>query len=208
VHLRRSATRIAWRGDDEGMFLQAVIIPPRGVLESVMDAVSDAVPTPFPGHQAAGLQPATAGHLTLPIAALGSVSMGDAIRVGAALKDAATHWLCPTVSFAGATVHEFPQHRAVAMTMDGEVDELLAIARAATHCLQRRGFHFDRRKFLPLLSVARIMDTATAAQVMVYLDALHGFTSQAWTVDHVSLARRSFDVNADFAEYQPIPLGA
>lgn len=185
------------------MFLQAVIIPPRGVLESVSDAVAHAVPEPLPG-----LQPATAGHLTLPIAALGNVTMGDAIRVAAALRDAAAEWSGPTVSFAGATVHEFPKHRAVAMTMEGEVDELLAIARSATHCLQRRGFRFDRRKFLPLLSVARILDTATCAQVTAYLDALRGFTSQAWTVDHVALAKRTFDIDADFAEYQPIPLGA
>jgi 2'-5' RNA ligase len=193
------------------MFLQAVIIPPRGVLEAVSDAIARAVPGPEsgyePGHEPA-LQPATAGHLTLPIAALGNVTMRDAIRVAAALKDAASEWSGPTLSLAGATVHEFPKHRAVAMTLEGQVDELLAIARSATHCLQRRGLHLDRRKFLPLLSVARITERATCAQVMACLDALHGFTSQAWKVDHVALAKRSFDVGADTAEYQPIPLGA
>lgn len=116
------------------MFLQAVIIPPPDVVDAVVQAVSDAVSTP-----AAGLKPSVAGHLNLPIAALGSVTMGDAIKVTAALRDAAAYWPAPRVCFAGATVHEFPKSRAVVLSMEGELDVLLSIARETTHCLQRRG---------------------------------------------------------------------
>jgi 2'-5' RNA ligase len=186
------------------MFLQAVIIPPR----SVLDAVADAVAAPVAG-AVSGIVPSTTGHLNIPIATLGNVTVGDAIRVAAALKEAAASWPNPTVSFAGATVHEFPRSRAVVLNMEGEVDELQSIARSATHSLQRRGFRFDRRKFLPVLSVATISDTATGVEVASYLNALEKFRGEAWTVEKVSLAKRSYDRNsAETSEYQPIPVGA
>ena len=185
------------------MFLQAVIIPPSDVVDAVARAVAAAVPAD------SGLEPASRGQLNLPIAALGNVTMGDAIRVAATLRDAAADWPAPTVRFAGATVHEFPRNQAMVLTMDGEVDELIGIARAATQCLQRRGFHFDRRKFVPMLSVATIRDTANCTQVMASLDALEAFRGQPWTVDHVSLAKRSFGAtSAEALEFQPILLGA
>jgi 2'-5' RNA ligase len=186
------------------VFLQAVIIPPRDVVDAVAHAVAGAMPAP-----GSGLEPAAAEHLNLPIAALGNVTMGDAIRVAATLKAAAADWSAPTIRFAGATVHEFPRSQAVVLTMDGEVDELISIARAATQTLQRRGFHFDRRKFVPMLSVATIPDTANCTQVRACLDQLEGFRGQAWTVDHVSLAKRSFGTTSrEASEFQPILLGA
>jgi 2'-5' RNA ligase len=204
LNLRRSPARTCDASDHRGVFLQAVINPPRSVLDAVAEAVADAVPASAPG-----IVPSAAGHLNLPIAALGSVTMGDAIRVTAALKDAASLWPAPTVCFAGATVHEFPKSRAIVLSMEGAVDELLWIARETTHCLQRRGFHFDRRKFVPLLSVATIRDSATGAEVMACLDALAGFRGEAWTVDHVSLVKRTWDTTSpETSEFQPILLGA
>jgi len=204
VHMERSGTRTESAGDHYSVFLQAVIIPPSDVVDAVAQAVAAAVPA-----SDSGLEPAPVGQLNLPIAALGNVTMGDAIRVAATLRDAAADWSAPTVRFAGATVHEFPRSQAMVLTMDGEVDELIAIARAATQCLQRRGFHFDRRKFMPMLSVATIRDTANCTQVMASLDALEAFRGQPWTVDHVSLAKRSFgSTSAEALEFQPILLGA
>lgn len=203
MHLRRSGARTRVPGDDLGVFLQAVIIPPPDVVDAIAQAVAAAVPA-----SDSGLELAPVGQLNLPIAALGNVTMGDSIRVAATLRDAAADWPAPKVRFAGATVHEFPRNQAMVLTMDGEVDELVSIARAATQCLQRRGFHFDRRKFVPMLSVATIRDTANCTQVMASLDALEAFRGEPWTVDHVSLAKRSFGTtSAEALEFQPILLG-
>lgn len=148
------------------------------------------------------------GKLKLPIAGFGNVTSGDAIKIAAALTAEAVRWGTPTVHFAGATVQEFPTHRSVVLPMEGEAAELLTIARAVTQCVQRRGLRFDRRKFLPLIAVATIGEAATSAQVMTFLHALEGFQGVPWTVDHVSLMRRSFgDEATDSVEYAQVLLG-
>lgn len=148
------------------------------------------------------------GRLGLPIAGFGNVTMGDAIRVTETLKEEATQWAIPTVSFSGVTVHEFPDRRSVALTLEGDVDELQAVARSITQCVQRRGFRFDRRKFHPLLEVATIGDSATSSQVVSFLNNLEGFQGEPWIVDHLSLLKRSFDSGSmDSMEYLRIPFG-
>ena len=216
------------------MFLQATIVPPSAVLEAIAEAVQaaeppvDTPPPPEPPRRGAlgrlsgrAVQVAEppvelvsefelipAFRLHLPIAVFGNVTMGDAIKIAAAMKGEAAQWATPTVRFAGTAVQEFPAHRSVVMTMDGDVDELLSVARAVTQCAQRRGLRFDRRKFLPMLEVATIGESATSARVMRFLNALEGFQGEPWTVDHFSLAKRSFDsASIDEAEFQRILLG-
>lgn len=216
------------------MFLQAALTPPREVLEAISRAVQTAQPhataPPQPPHprrsaldRLAGrhlqvveprAEPVPAfeliptGRLSLPVAGFGNVTMGDAIRVAETLKEEAEQWATPTVHFSGATVHEFADRRSVALTLDGEVDELQSVARAVTQCVQRRGFRFDGRTFHPLLEVATIGGSATSSQVVSFLNGLEGFHGEPWTIDHVSLLKRSFDsASTDSMEYLRIPLG-
>jgi len=56
--------------------------------------------------------------------------------------------------------------------------------------------------------VATIGQMATSAELTGILDALEGIQVEPWTVDHVSLMKRSFDTAAmDYMEYQRIWLG-
>jgi 2'-5' RNA ligase len=216
------------------MFLHAALIPPPQLLEAISLAVQSAEPPavapPQPPRPRRGTlqrlagrpvqvaeSPADpvpafslipAGRLNLPIAGFGNVAMGDAIRVAESLQEDAEQWATPTVHFEGATVHESGARRSVALTLHGEVGELQSVARAVTQCVQRRGFRFDRRKFQPLLEVATIGEKATPSQVMSFLNALEGFHGEPWTIDHVSLLKRSFDTaSMDSMEYLRIPLG-
>ena len=212
------------------MFLQATIVPPRIVLEAIADVVQSAdVPLPepvappeprrsrFSGRSAAVAEPPVevsgfelipVYRMNLPIAGFGNVTSGDAINLAAALKEGADRWATPTVRFAGAKVQEFPDRRYVVLMLDGEVDELMAVAREVTQCVQRRGFRFDRRKFLPLMTVAMIGQTTTPGQVTDFLKALDGFQGEPWTVGHFSVMKRSFDTTTmEAMEYQRILLG-
>lgn len=219
------------------MFLHAVLTPPPPLLEAISSAVRSAeppAPAPPPPPQprrgaferlagrhvqvaesrvrtVAAFELIPAGRFTLPIAGFGNVAMGDVIRVAESLKEAAEQWATPTVHFFGATVLEFSHHRSLGLTLAGEVAELEMVARAVTECVQRRGFRFDRRKFQPALEVATIGESATTGQVMSFLNALEGFHGDPWTVDHVSLVKRSFDTasadSMDSLEYLRIPLG-
>jgi len=216
------------------MFLHAALTPPPLLVEAISLAVLSAEPPatapPQPPHPRRGaferlagrhvqvaesrVEPVAAfelipaGRLTFPIAGFGNVAMGDAIRVAESLKEEAEQWTTPTVRFAGATVHEFTDRRSVVLTLEGEVAELQDVARAVTQCVQRRGFRFDRRKFQPVLEVAVISETATAGQVLSFLNGLEGFRGDAWTIDHVSLLKRSFDTaTMESMEYLRIPLG-
>jgi 2'-5' RNA ligase len=216
------------------MFLHAAFTPPHVVLEAISQAVQSAVaplpkpdPPPEPrrspfgrlgGHSVQTVEPRVAtapargviaeGHLNVPIAGFGNVTMRDAMLVVGALKEEGVRWATPTVHFAGATVQEIGSHSCVVMKLDGEVAELQTVARAVTQSVQRLGLRFDRRKFLPLIPVATIGATATSSEVMAFLNALEGFQGEPWTVDHVSLMKRSFDTTSmDYQEYQTIWLG-
>lgn len=217
------------------MFLQAALRPPKSVLDAIHQAVRAAQPPPMgappppppprrgalgrlagrgvqvaepPVELVPGFRLVPADRLDLLIAGFGNVTMGDAIKVAASLKEEAVYWATPTVHFAGANVQEFSTHRSIVVMLDGEVAELLKVAKAVTQCVQRRGLRFDRRKFLPLIEVATIGATATSSEVMAFLNALEGFQGEPWTVDHVSLMKRSFDTTSmDYLEYQTIWLG-
>lgn len=180
--------------------------PRRGALERLAGRrlqVAEPAVRPAPA-----LELVPAGRLSIPVASFGNVAMGDAIRVAESLKEEAEHWATPTVHLAGATVHEFPDRRSVVLTLEGEVAELQEVARAVTQCVQRRGFGLDRRVFQPHLEVATIGPTATSGQVMAFLNALERVHADPWTIDHVSLLKRSFDAaSIDSMEYLRIPLG-
>lgn len=80
---------------------------------------------------ASGFELIPADQLNLPLAAFGNLTAGDAAKVAAALRAEAQQWVTPTVCFAGAAVQEFPAHRSLALPLEGEVAELMSLARPA-----------------------------------------------------------------------------
>lgn len=216
------------------MFLCAALTPPPLVLEAISLAVQSAEPhtiaprsTSHPRRGAfdrlagrhlqvvdgpvaleSAFELIPVGRLSIPVAGFGNVAMRDAIRVAEYLKEEAEQWATPTVRFRGATVHEFPDRRSVAMTLDGEVAELQLVARAVTQCVQLRGFRSDQRTFQPLLELATIRESASSSQVVSFLNGLEGFHGDPWTIEHISLVKRSFGTESmDAMEYLRIPIG-
>ena len=57
-----------------------------------------------------------------------------------------------------------------------------------------------------MLSVATVTDATTPPHLQAAVDALEAFRGESWTVDHVSLMKRSL-AGADSTAYQRIPLG-
>jgi 2'-5' RNA ligase len=217
------------------MFLLAAIVPPPAVLDAIAVALesarpSSAVASPAPPvrrgvirrlsgraapsaepvpEPASGFELIPADQLTLPIAAFGKLTVGDAAKVAAGLREEARQWAAPTVCFAGATVLELPSHRSLALTMNGEVDGLESLARSVIRCVQRRGYRFDRRRFAAQLPVATISDDVPPDLMLGHLNALESFQGESWTVAHVSLMKRSFDGGpTDYLEHERIPVGA
>jgi 2'-5' RNA ligase len=216
------------------MFLHVALVPPFLTLEAISQAVRSADPRAVappqpppprrgalnrlagrhlqvvepPRDPAPAFELIPAGRLCVPIASFGNVTMGDALRVAESLKEEANQWATPTVRFSGVTVHEVAGRRSVALTLEGDVDDLQAVARSITQCVQRRGFRFDRRKFHPMLEVATVGESASSSQVVSFLNNLEGFQGEPWTIDHLSLLKRSFDTTSmESMEYLRIPLG-
>jgi 2'-5' RNA ligase len=212
------------------MFLHAAIVPPTAVLEAVASALGSAEqPTPAAPPPNKGLLGRMSGRhddqkgstlvsaprfeavsveqMHLPIAVFGNLTTGDASKLAQALRTAAVSWPLPTVHLTGGTVDEAARERTLCATVEGDVAELVTLARGVTQCAQRLGFRFDRRVFKPLLSVATVSQ-ATPARVMSLLNVLEAFQSDPWTVSHVSLLKRTFsDDSSDSTELFRIPLG-
>jgi 2'-5' RNA ligase len=199
------------------MLLHAVIIPPRMVLDAVVHVVQSvdqppaaAPPQPSsgsprrrrdrgvhePGPPAAadpGLDFVPPEQMHLPITGFGNVTAGDASKLAATLTDAAAGWTRPTVRIAGGGALEFPGDRAVWAKLEGDVDGLVSIARGVVQAVQRRGFFVDRRAFRPWLAVATITDATTAPSLEEVVAVLDAFRGEPWTVECVSVMKRSFD---------------
>ena len=198
------------------MQLDSVFIPPRGVCEAVSAAVR-AVPEPRP----VAVEPARSGvlgrlfgrredvsehaphvpalehvpvdHLHLPITGFGNLTPHDGIALAEILSVEAAGWPTPTVHLAGGTALEFTGDRAVWARLDGEVDDLVQIARAVPVTVAQLGYFVDRRIFRPMLAVAAVTETTTGPYLEAVVEALQGFESEEWTVDHLALTTVSYD---------------
>jgi 2'-5' RNA ligase len=202
--------------ETQPMLLHAVIVPPRTVLDEVVQVVRsvDEPRPPSPPQPSSGSSrrrrdrgvpeagppaPTEPGldlvppeQLHLPITGFGNVTAGDASRLAATLTEAAAGWARPTVRITGGGALEFPDDRAVWAKLEGDVDGLVSIARGVVQAVQSRGFFVDRRAFRPWLAVATITDATTAPYLEEVVAALDAFRGEPWAVECVSVMKRSF----------------
>ena len=214
------------------MLLHAVIVPPPSVLAAIahvlesFDAVDAVGPSPPPRtsrflRRRQGVAPAlpapdtaereldliAPAAMTLPIAGFGNVTSGDATRLVDTMKNAAIHWAAPTVWLAGGGALEFPDDRCVWAKLDGDVDDLVAVAHGIIESVASRGFFVDRRRFRPWLAVATITESTSAATLERVVATLEEFRGEPWTVAWVSVTKPSFGpVHGTSAEAYRIPL--
>lgn len=209
------------------MRLFAAIVPPRAVLEEVLEVVQGVRPPAQPQEQRRGLrgrfggghgqatQQVTDDELTVPdlaqmyvpLTGFGNVTLGDSVQLSKALRTEAQTWERPTVRLAGGTALEFRGDESVWAKITGDVDALQTIGRGVPQVVQRLGFFVDRRQFRPWLSVGTITESTTAPYLQAVVDALEGFEGQTWTIDSISLMKRLPEEGQHaFEEMEQMPL--
>lgn len=210
------------------MLLHGAFLPPPAVIEEVL-AVVRAVAPPVvaevvPEHrglfgrrhkspsvgQAVGPDPLdllVVESMSLPITGFGNLTTNDAYAIAAALEAAAGSWSTPTVRFAGGAALDFPGDWNVWAKLTGEVDALAEIARKVVHEVEPLGFFVDRRKFRPMLALAKVNATTTGPYLESVVEALDGFEGQEWEVgDVVITALATTGGGSAFTEFRRIPL--
>jgi 2'-5' RNA ligase len=208
------------------MRLFAAIVPPRAVLEEVLEVVRGVRPVQQEPVQRRGLrarfgaqaqtsEPVADDELTVPdlaqmyvpLTGFGNVTLGDSVQLSKALRTEAQSWERPTVRLAGGTALEFRGDESVWAKITGDVDALQTIGRNVPQVVQRLGFFVDRRQFRPWLSVGTITGGTTAPYLQSVVDALEGFEGQSWTIESISLMKRLPEEGPQaFEEMEEMPL--
>lgn len=156
------------------MQLQAVIVPPRSVLQDALTAaqtitLKPEAPPEKPGRverlfQRQRAQTAPAAELTvvapdatfIRVARLGSVTLEDAHRLARALDEAAATWPAPVVHVAELGIELTDTHMVINAQLGGDVDGLREIFRNFNEAAKAQRFFLDRRSFRPEFTVASI----------------------------------------------------
>jgi RNA 2',3'-cyclic 3'-phosphodiesterase len=215
------------------MRLFAAIVPPRAVLDELVEvvrSVHEPATAPAPrrgilsrlgsgGGTHVARRPAASRdtdelvvppleRLYLPITHFGNVTLGDSVQLADALRADVAGWRRPEVHFSGGAALEWPGDESVWAKLDGDLDDLTSIGRGVPLVVQRLGFFVDRRKFRPWLSVGTITAGTTAPYLESVVAALDGFRGRTWTVEGVSLMKRlpEGDGPDDFEELERMPL--
>jgi len=215
------------------MLVHGAILPPRAALEAVTEVVR-AVPVPYdeapapapkgglfgrlgrgkadePAAQAgppAMLEFPPLGRIQLLVTEFGNLTTNDARGLAEKITDALEDFTTPTVRFAGGTALDFPGDWSVWAKLAGEVDELWAIARQVTQCVERLGLFVDRRLFRPMVPIATVTTSTTGPYLEAVVEALDAFEGEEWPVT-LSLTKETFvGATTAWAEFQRVPFGA
>ena len=211
---------------NEAVHIHSGFVPPRLALEELAAAVDSGrrTVTAEPGrkgwfmrhpgaHSAASvglvLERLPVEEMTLPVAGFGNVTTGDTRRLMEALTAAAADWVPLRLFFSGAEVRDSPVGRTVAAKVDGDLDAMTSIAHGVTQCVERLGFFVDRRRFHPVLEVARATSTTTADDLAAAVAALESLNGQEWVVEDLVIFTTVFvGSRSESPEFERIPLGA
>ena len=207
------------------MILHSVIVPPRPALDQLVDVVRSVRRAPdveaesrwriFRRHGDAPQQPAVSlleerpiPSMQIPIAGFGNVTPADTTRIVQALAAAASEWKPPRVRFMGLADPKIPADGTVWVRLRGDIEALTEIGRGVPRSVERVGFFVDRRRFRPMLAVARLSSAATAADWEHVVETLDSFRGREWVVDTLVLTKLAFDgPNTASQEHERIPIG-
>lgn len=169
------------------MLLSVAFLPPREVLEHVSLALG-------PAGETADLEVTPVDALQMSVTAFGNVSKGDLPHLAKALGVASENWPPPaTVRFAGGAALEWPGDTAVWAKLDGEVETLEAVARSIDPAAARVGFAVDRRRFRPMLPLARVTSATELPALERLMARLEEYAGPEWTADRLTLVKTNFD---------------
>jgi 2'-5' RNA ligase len=213
------------------MLVHGAIVPPRAAVEAV-DAVVRSVRVPvvqepeptgskgirgrFGRHRAdvepppappAMLEHVLVADMLLPITAFGNLTTHDTHRVIQVIKEAAAAWEPATVRFSGGTALDFPGDWSVWAKLAGDLDAVFGMARSVPQSVEALGFFVDRRKFRPMLSVAKVTPVTTGPFLEEVVAALDAFEGEEWMAEVVLLKEMFVDGRAQFVEFERIGPG-
>lgn len=193
------------------MQLQAVIVPPPGVVEDALAAahtISLAAPPPRDEPQPGLLQrllrrpPGPAAPQptvtvvpfdapVLRVVRFGNVTVDDAEDLAAALGEAAASWSGPVVHVAGLFVERTDTELLVNARLGGETDGLRTLFGNVVEASRAPGFFLDRRSFMPELSVSSLGLSEGAAESDLLVDEAWSHQGPEWQATHLSIMRVS-----------------
>jgi 2'-5' RNA ligase len=209
------------------MHLFAALVLPRDVLDLVHQLAADVRPEPAPppDQGPGGRHLATAGRrfgrrrgpepapaqptlplldlvppvqMHLPLVKFGNLALSEATRLTDTLETEAAGWASPRLHLHGGVALEPEGDRSVWVGLEGDLDELRAVARGVNEVSQGLQLFVDRRAFRPMVRLGTINDRTTEAYLEELLAVLKEFESPSWWQSTVSLL-----VPADFGPEKP-----
>ncbi len=127
--------------------------------------------------------------MTIPITFLGSLTLGDSVKLADALREEAARWSPPELHFSGGAALEFTGDESVWAKLDGEVEKLVTIGRGVPRAVQKLQLFVDRRQFRPWLAVGTITDKTTAPYLEELVARLDRFSGRSWVQETITLLK-------------------
>jgi 2'-5' RNA ligase len=134
----------------------------------------------------------------LPLVKFGHLALAEATRLTETMEGEASSWASPRLHLHGGVALEPKGDNSVWVGLDGDLDELNAVARGVNDVSQGLQLFVNRRAFRPLVRLGTINDRTTEAHLEALLAALEAFESPAWWQTTVSLL-----IPADFGPELP-----
>lgn len=166
------------------MLLYAAVVPPAPVRDWVSAAIAAC------GGPTGQLELTPPEAMHIPITGFGNLALPEMRRLARVLRATCSGWgTAPTLRFSGATALEWPGDLSVWLKLQGDVEQLTAIARSVPDEVRPLGLLVDRRAFRPWMPVGEITDQTTGPYLERLVAGLDSAESPSWRFDAVSLLR-------------------
>ncbi|PKW27940.1 2'-5' RNA ligase family protein [Phycicoccus duodecadis] len=167
------------------MQVSVALVPPEGVVNEI-EAIIDGTPG-----ARAQLDVVPTGALRLPLIGLGNLTRPDVEALCEHLVElVAGIGMTPRIGLAGAVALESPDDPTVSLGIVGDVDGMIAVAKALPPMVSDFGFYVDRRRFVPKFTVARVTAGTTLPVLQALVDKLERYRSREWDLEGVEVLSR------------------
>lgn len=187
------------------MYLTAALVPPPHITREVHEfAAALSASAPADHVRATGMRrdaqvlPLPSGNpcdvipkarMAAQLTRFGYVAPGDVDAMRVLVADLIAPHDTFTVSL-GGQVHVDHVRKRVLLGLQGETDRLEEVVDALHDSVHRAGFVQDRRRFKALVPVLSFRPSLRLGALVRAVEALEGYTSEAWTVTSIGLVHR------------------
>jgi 2'-5' RNA ligase len=195
------------------MHLSAALVPPRDILDRVIDLAASVEPAWMPEDGSRGRHATSAGRrfgrrrqdaspprpsgplldlvppfqMHVPIAKFGNLALSDVTRLSEDMEAQALTWESPRLHLHGGVARDPKGDDSVWVALAGDLDSLGALTRSVARNAQGLHLFVDRRVFRPHLRLGTINTRTTEEYLAALLAALEAFESPAWWQTSVAL---------------------